>query len=35
MVEMLSSGRVRRSLNYFCEQLLDEYGDKISFPLIQ
>lgn len=33
MVEMLTSGRVDRSLNYFCEQLLDKHGDKIAFPL--
>lgn len=35
MVEMLTSGRVRPSLNYFCEQLLDKYGEKIAFPLMK
>jgi len=33
MVELLASGRVGRSLNYLCEQLLDKHGDKIAFPL--
>jgi hypothetical protein len=31
-VKLLSSRRIGRSLNYFCEQLLDKHGDKIAFP---
>jgi hypothetical protein len=35
MVELLASRRIGRSLNYFCEQLLDRHGhDKMAFPLI-
>jgi hypothetical protein len=33
MVEVLTSRRVGRSLNYSCEELLDKHGDKIAFPL--
>lgn len=33
MVELIASGRDRRSLNYLCEQLLDKHGDRIAFPL--
>jgi hypothetical protein len=34
MVEALWGRRVGKSLNYFCEQLLDRYGhDKMAFPL--
>jgi len=34
MVESLSGRRIGKSLNYFCEQLLDRYGhDKMAFPL--
>jgi hypothetical protein len=35
MVELLSSQRIGRPLNYFCEQLLDRHGhDKMAFPML-
>jgi hypothetical protein len=33
IVELLATARVNRSLEYFCEQLLDKHGDKIAFPV--
>jgi hypothetical protein len=34
MMTSLAPGGIPRSLNYFCESLLDKHGhDRMSFPL--
>jgi hypothetical protein len=33
MVKLLTAAHVNRSLEYFCEQLLDKHGDKIGFQV--